>query len=175
MVSVRRGVADRRVACDAPAMSIPDVGDVAPEIALPDETGAIHRLADQRGRWHRLLLLPDGRHPRLHRRSVRIPRCQRDHQRARRRASWVSPQGAQSKKSFREKFDLPFMLDEAHAAAEEMARGSRRMTARRTWARRVAPSSWVRTVDREDLGEGEAQQHAPTSSASHTLQATRAG
>ena len=32
-------------------MSIPEAGDLAPEIALPDETGTVHRLADQRGRW----------------------------------------------------------------------------------------------------------------------------
>jgi peroxiredoxin Q/BCP len=32
-------------------MSQPAAGDVAPEFALPDETGTVHRLADQRGRW----------------------------------------------------------------------------------------------------------------------------
>jgi peroxiredoxin Q/BCP len=32
-------------------MSIPVPGDVAPDFALPDDTGTVHRLADQQGRW----------------------------------------------------------------------------------------------------------------------------
>ena len=47
-----------RVACYALTMSMPDVGDVAPEVALPDETGTVHRLADQRGRWTILYFYP---------------------------------------------------------------------------------------------------------------------
>ena len=29
----------------------PRPGELAPEVALPDESGTVHRLADQRGRW----------------------------------------------------------------------------------------------------------------------------
>jgi len=101
-------------------MSIPDVGDVAPEIALPDETGAIHRLADQRGRWTILYFYPTDDTP-----GCTVEACEfRDaNETINERGAdvWgVSPQGAQSKKSFREKFDLPFTLlaDESHAAAE---------------------------------------------------------
>ncbi len=32
-------------------MTMPAVGDPAPEIALPDETGTTHRLSDRRGEW----------------------------------------------------------------------------------------------------------------------------
>ena len=39
-------------------MTMPTVGDLAPEIALPDETGTVHRLADQRGRWTVLYFYP---------------------------------------------------------------------------------------------------------------------
>ena len=39
-------------------MSMPAVGDQAPEVALPDETGTVHRLADQRGRWTILYFYP---------------------------------------------------------------------------------------------------------------------
>ena len=39
-------------------MTMPAVGDIAPDVALPDETGTIHRLADQRGRWTVLYFYP---------------------------------------------------------------------------------------------------------------------
>jgi peroxiredoxin Q/BCP len=40
-------------------MTMPAVGDLAPDVALPDETGTIHRLADQRGRWTVLYFYPE--------------------------------------------------------------------------------------------------------------------
>ena len=101
-------------------MSIPEVGDLAPEIALPDETGAIHRLADQRGRWTILYFYPTDDTT-----GCTVEACEfRDanetiHERG--ADVWgVSPQGAPSKKAFREKFQLPFTLlaDERHEAAE---------------------------------------------------------
>ena len=101
-------------------MSMPDVGDPAPEIALPDETGTIHRLADQRGRWTILYFYPKDDTP-----GCTVEACEfRDAIATfeeRGADVWgVSPQGAPSKKAFREKFDLPFTLlaDEAHEAAE---------------------------------------------------------
>jgi thioredoxin-dependent peroxiredoxin len=101
-------------------MSMPDVGDPAPEIALPDETGTIHRLADQRGRWTILYFYPKDDTP-----GCTVEACEfRDAIATftdRGADVWgVSPQGAPSKKAFREKFDLPFTLlaDEAHQAAE---------------------------------------------------------
>jgi peroxiredoxin Q/BCP len=101
-------------------MSIPEAGDLAPEIALPDETGAVHRLADQRGRWTIVYFYPKDDTP-----GCTVEACEfRDanetiHERG--ADVWgISPQGAQSKKAFREKFGLPFLLlaDADHAVAE---------------------------------------------------------
>jgi peroxiredoxin Q/BCP len=101
-------------------MSLPAVGDLAPEVALPDETGTVHRLSDQRGRWTILYFYPKDNTP-----GCTVEACEfRDrnatiHERG--ADVWgVSPQGPQSKATFREKFQLPFILlaDEAHEAAE---------------------------------------------------------
>ena len=66
------------------------------------------------------VLLPEGRHARLHDRGVRVPRRERDHHRARRGRLGHQPAGGREQAAFREKFDLPFLLlaDEDHAVAE---------------------------------------------------------
>jgi thioredoxin-dependent peroxiredoxin len=101
-------------------MSMPSAGDQAPEVALPDETGTIHHLSEQAGRWTILYFYPKDDTP-----GCTVEACEfRDanatiHERG--ADVWgISPQGAPSKRAFREKFDLPFTLlaDEAHAAAE---------------------------------------------------------
>jgi thioredoxin-dependent peroxiredoxin len=101
-------------------MSTPDVGELAPEFALPDETGTIHRLSDQRGRWTIVYFYPKDDTP-----GCTVEACEfRDanetiHERG--ADVWgISPQGAKSKRAFREKFGLPFTLlaDEDHAVAE---------------------------------------------------------
>ena len=101
-------------------MSIPEPGDVAPEVALPDESGTIHRLSDQRGRWTILYFYPKDDTP-----GCTVEACEfRDanetiHERG--ADVWgVSPQGSKSKRAFREKFGLPFTLlaDENHQVAE---------------------------------------------------------
>jgi len=96
------------------------VGDPAPEVALPDETGTIHRLSDQRGRWTILYFYPKDDTP-----GCTIEACEfRDHNESihsRDADVWgISPQGAASKRAFREKFDLPFTLlsDDDHAVAD---------------------------------------------------------
>ncbi len=101
-------------------MSLPNVGDLAPEVALPDATGTVHRLSDQRGRWTILYFYPKDDTP-----GCTVEACEfRDANTTiteRGADVWgISPQGAQSKASFREKFDLPFDLlaDEAHEVAE---------------------------------------------------------
>ncbi len=110
----------RRDPCYALDMSMPTVGDSAPPISLPDETGTVHDLADQRGRWTILYFYPKDDTP-----GCTVEACEfRDAIPAiseRGADVWgVSPQGSASKRSFREKFDLPFTLlaDEQHAAAE---------------------------------------------------------
>jgi peroxiredoxin Q/BCP len=101
-------------------MTLPAIGDPAPEVALPDETGTIHRLADQRGRWTILYFYPKDDTP-----GCTIEACEfRDeietiHERG--ADVWgISPQGAASKRAFREKFQLPFTLlaDERHEVAD---------------------------------------------------------
>jgi peroxiredoxin Q/BCP len=101
-------------------MSTPEAGDLAPEIALPDETGTIHRLADQRGRWTIVYFYPKDDTP-----GCTVEACEfrdaNDKIVERGADVWgISPQGAPSKKSFREKFHLPFTLlaDEKHETAE---------------------------------------------------------
>jgi thioredoxin-dependent peroxiredoxin len=101
-------------------MSIPTVGDVAPDVALPDDSGTVHRLADQRGRWTILYFYPKDDTP-----GCTVEACEfRDmHARFGERGAdvWgISPQGEGSKRAFRDKFQLPFTLlaDAAHAAAE---------------------------------------------------------
>ena len=101
-------------------MSMPAVGDRAPDVALPDESGTVHRLADQRGRWTILYFYPKDDTP-----GCTVEACEfRDSNetiRERGAEVWgVSPQSGASKKAFREKFGLPFTLlaDEDHKAAE---------------------------------------------------------
>jgi len=106
-------------------MTMPAAGDKAPDVALPDESGTVHRLSDQRGRWTILYFYPKDDTP-----GCTIEACEfRDsNETIRERGAdvWgVSPQGAQSKRAFREKFGLPFLLlaDEQHVVAD--AYGSR--------------------------------------------------
>ena len=101
-------------------MSIPAVGDQAPEVELPDETGAIHRLSDQRGRWTIVYFYPADDTP-----GCTVEACEfRDANETiteRGADVWgISPQGATSKRKFREKFGLPFLLlaDTDHRTAD---------------------------------------------------------
>jgi len=101
-------------------MPTPEIGDPAPDIALPDETGTVHRLSDQRGRWTVLYFYPTDDSP-----GCTVEACEfrdaNDSIAERGADVWgISPQGAASKRAFREKFGLPFALlaDEDHAVAE---------------------------------------------------------
>ena len=105
---------------DTTDVAIPAVGDDAPDIALPDESGTIHRLADQRGRWTIVYFYPKDDTP-----GCTVEACEfRDanetiHERG--ADVWgVSPQAGASKRAFREKFNLPFTLlaDVKHEAAD---------------------------------------------------------
>ncbi len=101
-------------------MSIPTPGELAPEIALPDETGTIHRLADQRGRWTIVYFYPTDDTPGCTTEACGF-RDAHDTITERGADVWgISPQGAKSKRAFREKFGLPFLLlaDEDHAVAD---------------------------------------------------------
>jgi peroxiredoxin Q/BCP len=101
-------------------MSTPQTGDRAPELALPDEHGTVHRLSDQQGRWTILYFYPKDDTP-----GCTVEACEfrdsNDTIRERGADVWgISPQGTASKRAFREKFGLPFTLlaDEQHEVAE---------------------------------------------------------
>ena len=102
-------------------MSTPEPGDVAPDVALPDETGTVHHLADQHGRWTVLYFYPEDDTP-----GCTTEACQfRDltpHYADTGADVWgVSPDNGASHRRFREKFDLPFTLlsDVDHAVADK--------------------------------------------------------
>ena len=101
--------------------TVPEVGDVAPDVNLPDESGTIHHLADQKGRWTVLYFYPQDDTP-----GCTTEACQfrdLDEQYGDTGADvWgVSPDGAASHRHFREKFGLPFTLlsDVDHGVATE--------------------------------------------------------
>ncbi len=101
-------------------MDLPTVGAAAPRVVLPDATGTIHDLADQRGRWTVLYFYPTDDTP-----GCTVEACEfRDANESiteRGADVWgISPQGAASKRAFSEKFGLPFTLlaDEDHAVAD---------------------------------------------------------
>jgi peroxiredoxin Q/BCP len=98
---------------------VPAAGDRAPDVALPDDRGVVHRLADQRGRWVVLYFYPEDDTP-----GCTTEACQfRDaHDEIKDRGTevWgISPDGAASHAAFRSKFSLPFTLlsDEDHAVS----------------------------------------------------------
>lgn len=101
-------------------MSMPAVGDLAPEIALPDAEGVVHRLVDQRSGWTLVYFYPEDDtsgctteacqfrdlHPMIKDEGLTV---------------WgVSPDGAESHARFRAKFELPFTLlsDVGHKTAD---------------------------------------------------------
>jgi thioredoxin-dependent peroxiredoxin len=101
-------------------MSTPDPGAPAPELELPDEHGAIHRLTDRRGQWTVVYFYPQDDTP-----GCTTEACQfRDLHQAFTGdgvAVWgVSPDDAASHAAFRTKFGLPFTLlsDRDHGVAE---------------------------------------------------------
>jgi peroxiredoxin Q/BCP len=101
-------------------MTMPAVGDPAPEIALPDETGTVHRLSDRRGEWTVVYFYPKDDTPGCTTEACEF-RDANDTIIDRGAVVWgVSPQGAASKRAFREKFQLPFTLlaDESHEVAD---------------------------------------------------------
>lgn len=101
-------------------MAVPSVGDLAPEVDLPDSSGATHRLSDQRGRWTVVYFYPKDDTP-----GCTTEACQfRDLDaefRARSADVWgISPDSATSHGRFQEKFGLTFTLlsDVGHHVAE---------------------------------------------------------
>ena len=100
-------------------MSMPAAGDQAPAVALPDEHGVVHRLADQHGRWTVVYFYPEDDTS-----GCTTEACQfRDIDDAigvEGADVWgIIPYGADSHRRFREKYGLTFTLlsDVDHAVA----------------------------------------------------------
>ena len=141
-------------------MTIPTAGEPAPEIALPDETGTIHRLADQRGRWTIVYFYPADDTPGCTTEACEF-RDVNDTITERGADVWgISPQGAASKRAFREKFGLPFLLlaDEDHAVADAYGSWVEKQNYGRDVHGHRPPDIPRRSTGthRENLGEGQA-------------------
>jgi thioredoxin-dependent peroxiredoxin len=88
----------------------PQVGEPAPDVALADETGTIHRLADQKGRWTVLYFYPEDDTPGCTTEACQFRDMHDEYADTGAEVWGVSPDGAASHRRFREKFDLPFTL-----------------------------------------------------------------
>src|SRR4249919_1559431 len=100
-------------------MTMPAVGDLAPEFALPDETGTVHQLSDQRGRWTILYFYPEDDTSGCTTEACQFRDIHEDIVASDADVWGVSPDGAASHTRFKTKFSLPFTLlsDEDHAVA----------------------------------------------------------
>lgn len=101
-------------------MTTPSAGEPAPDFALPDEHGTIHRLSDQRGRWTIVYFYPEDDTPGCTTEACSF-RDANDDLVAAGAAVWgISPDDAASHARFRQKFHLnfPLLSDVDHATAE---------------------------------------------------------
>jgi peroxiredoxin Q/BCP len=103
---------------DAP--DTPNPGEIAPEVNLPDDTGAMRSLAERRGKWTVLYFYPKDDTPGCTTEACEFRDLNSDIN-ARDAEVWgVSVLGSGSKAAFKAKFGLPFTLlaDVDHAIAE---------------------------------------------------------
>jgi peroxiredoxin Q/BCP len=105
---------------DSPASAIPVVGDPAPALVLPDDSGTLQDLAEQRGRWVVLFFYPKDFTP-----GCTAEACDfRDRAAAFRALGavvWgISILDSASKAGFKSQhgLDYPLLADEDHAVAE---------------------------------------------------------
>ena len=101
-------------------MTTPTVGDAAPAVALPDETGTVHNLNDQRGRWTILYFYPEDDTSGCTTEACQFRDIHDDIVASDADVWGVSPDGAASHQKFKTKYGLPFTLlsDEDHAVAD---------------------------------------------------------
>jgi len=99
--------------------TMPAAGDPAPDFALPDETGAVHRLSEQRG-WTVVYFYPKDDTPGCTVEACAFRDANDDLVAAGATVWGISPDDAASHGRFRAKFHLAFPLlsDEDHATAE---------------------------------------------------------
>jgi peroxiredoxin Q/BCP len=115
--------------------SQPGAGDPAPDFALPDHDGTIHRLSDQRGRWTVVYFYPEDDTPGCTVEACAFRDVSHDLAAAGATAWGISPDGAASHGRFRAKFhlDFPLLSDEDHAAAESYGAWVEKTKAGRTF------------------------------------------
>ena len=101
-------------------MSTLQVGDAAPAVALPDETGTVHDLASQRGRWTILYFYPEDDTSGCTKEACQFRDIHETIVESDADVWGVSPDGAASHERFKTKYGLPFTLlsDEDHAVAD---------------------------------------------------------
>jgi len=99
---------------------MPQVGDMAPDVTLPDDTGTQRDLANERGKWVVLYFYPKDDTSGCTKEACEFRDAKADID-ARDAEVWgVSILGTGSKAAFKAKFGLPFTLlaDEQHKVAE---------------------------------------------------------
>jgi peroxiredoxin Q/BCP len=101
-------------------MSMPQAGDLAPEVALPDETGTVHDLSERQGGWTVVYFYPADDTPGCTTEACQFRDLNDELEGMDARIWGISPDGSGSHAAFRAKFGLPFTLlsDEDHAVAE---------------------------------------------------------
>ena len=99
---------------------MPQVGEQAPEVDLPDDAGAQRRLADERGKWVVLYFYPKDDTPGCTTEACEFRDANLDFSSRDAEVWGVSILGTGSKQAFKRKFGLPFTLlaDEKHEVAE---------------------------------------------------------
>ena len=90
--------------------TVPQVGEVAPDVTLPDETGKVRHLADQKGRWTVLYFYPKDDTPGCTTEACQFRDLDEDYAATDADVWGVSKDNAASHQRFREKFSLPFTL-----------------------------------------------------------------
>jgi peroxiredoxin Q/BCP len=114
---------------------MPNVGELAPDFELRDDTGTAHRLSARRGHFTVVYFYPADDTPGCTKEACSF----RDNHAAFAAADtevWgLSPQGPASKGAFRAKYGLPFTLlgDEDHAVAESYGAWGEKMNYGKTY------------------------------------------
>jgi thioredoxin-dependent peroxiredoxin len=125
-------------------MNMPSVGDVAPDIALSDETGTVHRLADRAGKWTVVYFYPADDTPGCTTEACQFRDLHGELGGLDAEIWGISPDGSGSHAAFRAKYGLPFTLlsDEDHAVADAYgAWGEKNNYGKKYWG--IIRSSWL--------------------------------
>src|SRR5689334_999696 len=101
-------------------MSTLTSGDAAPAFTLPDETGTVHKLADQKGKWTVVYFYPTDDTPGCTTEACQFRDLHPDMKVEGATVWGISPQGAESHRKFKDKYGLTFTLlsDVDHSVAD---------------------------------------------------------